>query len=210
MKKLIFLMAAALMLTSCGGQKPVEEEKQHIGDRGHNEVNFETNEKVETVEILSEEEADFGNFKWGMTLEDVTNVHGGGYTKISDDKIRYDRIRIEELASDAEYEFKDGKLVCATYFILPDQAYKDETQYLRDYNSLVGKYVERFGKPVLEEKQFAEGKETDDEKEIAKLLTEQMVMFRTVWETDTTEIRVNMGINNGKIVIGIRNIPLSK
>lgn len=208
MKKLFMLFLATMMITSCGGEKSGE--KEHIGDRGHEEVNFETDKKVEAVNILSEEEADFGNFKWGMSLEDVTNVHGGGYQKLSDDKIRYDRIRIEELASDAEYEFKDGKLVCATYFILPDQAYEDEVQYIRDYNSLVEKYVKRFGNPILEEKQFAEGKETEDEAEIAKLLTKQLVMFRTVWETDTTEIRVNMGINNGKIVIGIRNVPIEK
>lgn len=201
---------ASLMLTSCGGEKPAEEKKEHIGDRGHEEVNFGTEQKVQETKILSEEEADFGNFKWGMTLEDVTSVHGGGYSKLSDDKIRYDRIRIEELASDAEYEFKDGKLVAATYFILPDQAYEDEVQYIRDYNSLIERYVKRFGKPIIEEKQFAQGKETEDEAEIAKLLTKSMVMFRTVWETDTTDIRVNMGINNGKIVIGIRNIPLEK
>ncbi len=210
MKKLLILLMASLMLTSCGGDNN-EQKNQPKGDRGHEEVNFGTEQKVQETKILSEEEADFGNFKWGMTLEDVTNVHGGGYSKLSDDKIRYDRIRIEELASDAEYEFEDGKLVSATYFILPDQAYKDEVQYIRDYDSLVAKYKERYGEPITEEKQFAQGKETEDEAEIAELLTKQLVMFRTVWETDTTDIRVNMGVNEeGKIVIGIRNIPLEK
>lgn len=206
MKKLVLLLMATLMLTSCGGT----ETEEHSGNRGHEEVNFGVGEKKENLNIIPEEEADFGNFKWGMSVEDVTNVHGGGYSMPEENKIRYNRIRIEGFASDAEYEFEDGKLVAATYFIMPDQEYEDGVQYVKDYEQLVGKYKERFGAPVVEEKQFAQGKETEDEEEIAKLLIEQMVMFRTVWETDTTEIRANMGVNDGKIVIGIRNLPIEQ
>lgn len=214
MKKLLLIAAAVLMLASCGGNTEQPAEKEKIGDRGFNEKNFETNDQTaQKATILSEEEADFGNFKWGMSQEDVVNVHGGGYTRTDNSgansfTIRYNRIRIEGFASDAEYTFTDGKLSQAIYFIKPDSAYKDKTQYITEYKQLVQKYTDRFGKPSTDEIQFAEGKETDDIEEQAKLLVDGMLLFRTIWTTDTTEIRVNIGKDNGDIVIGVRNIPI--
>lgn len=209
MKKILLVLFATLMLTSCGGGK-TEETKEKMGDRGYNENTFNTEDaEVEKRPILSEAEADFGNFKWGMPVEDIINVHGAGYSNPDTDTVRYNRIRIEGFASDAEYKFTEGKLSQAIYFIKPDAEYENKEQYLADYKLLVQKYTERFGAPSTDEIQFAEGKDTEDVAEQAKLLGEGMLLFRTVWTTDTTDIRVNMGKDqNGEIVIGVRNIPL--
>ena len=209
MKKILLVLFATLMLTSCGGGK-TEEQNENMGDRGYDEKTFNTNQtEVEKRPILPEEEADFGNFKWGMPVDDIINVHGAGYSNPDTNTVRYNRIRIEGFASDAEYTFTEGKLSQAIYFINPDSVYENKEQYLADYKLLVQKYTERFGTPSTDEIQFAEGKDTEDTVEQAKLLGEGMLLFRTVWTTDTTDIRVNMGKDqNGEIVIGVRNIPI--
>ena len=216
MKKFLLIALSLLILSACGGEKPetkteTPKETEKIGDRGFVEKNFETGEQDAKRPILSEEEADFGNFKWGMPIEDIVNVHGAGYSTTAENTIFYNRIRIEGFASDAEYVFDNGKLSQATYFIMPDDVYEDKKQYLTDYKQLVEIYKKRFGAPVTEEIQFAEGKDTEDKAEQADLLAKGMLLFRTVWETDTTEIRVNMGKNeDANIVIGVRNIPITK
>lgn len=220
MKKWLLVVAAVMMLASCSGGNTTEvnneetntqvnAENEKIGDRGYNEQNFETDERIETKPILPEEEADFGNFKWGMALDDVVNVHGAGYSNLDNNTIRYERVRIEGFASDAEYVFTDGKLSKATYFIMPDDEYEDKTQYISDYNSLAEIYTKRFGKPSKEEIQFAEGKDTDDIKEQGELLGKGMILFRKVWTTDTTEIRAVMA-KKGDICIGVQITPINK
>lgn len=192
MKKIMIIVSAVLMLASCGGKSGDNAEKEKMGDRGYNEQNFETGERETTKPILPEEECDFGNFQWGMSLEDVVNVHGGGYSKVDDNTIRYERVRIEGFASDAEYVFTDSKLSQATYFIMPDDEYEDKTQYLSDYDALSEIYDKRFGKAVSEDVEFASGKETEDVAERAKLLGDGNILFRRVWKTDTTEVRAVM------------------
>lgn len=213
MKKLLILCAAVLMLTSCGTQSADNtaedtKEQERIGDRGYNEKSFETNDKVESKPILPEEECDFGNFQWGMSLEDVVNVHGGGYSVLDENTIRYERVRIEGFASDAEYTFTDGKLSGATYFIMPDSEYDDKTQYITDFNALSEIYTKRFGNPTTDEIHFADGKDTDDITEQGKLLGEGNILFRKVWETDTTEIRAVMAKKDG-LCIGVKISPLN-
>lgn len=214
MKKFLLVALSVLMLSACGGEKQGSDtntESERIGDRDFVEKSFETGDEKIKREILSEEEADFGNFKWGMPIVDIVNVHGAGYSTTAENTIFYRRIRIEGFASDAEYVFDDGKLSQATYFIMPDSVYDDKKQYLSDYEQLVSKYTKRFGTPVTSEIQFAEGKDTEDKAEQAELLAKGMLLFRTVWETDTTEIRVNMGKNEeGNVVIGVRNIPVNQ
>ena len=186
------------MLTSCGTQSADNtaedtKEQERIGDRGYNEKSFETNDKVESKPILPEEECDFGNFQWGMSLEDVVNVHGGGYSVLDENTIRYERVRIEGFASDAEYTFTDGKLSGATYFIMPDSEYDDKTQYITDFNALSENIYKTFRQSHNRRNSiFADGKDTDDITEQGKLLGEGNILFRKVWETDTTEIRAVM------------------
>lgn len=211
MKKWLLIMASVLMLSSCGGNKNEQSENAQMGDRGYNEQSFNTQSgTTDKKTVISEEEADFGNFKWGMTPEDVTNVHGGGYSAVDDNTIRYNRIRIEGFASDAEYTFTDKKLSQAIYFIKPDSVYENKKHYIEDYQNLTKKYTERFGEPAIVEKDFGGGAETDDIAECAKLLDEGKLLYRTVWKTDTTQINVNLGNKDGDIVIGVRNIPIEQ
>ena len=204
MKKILIAALAVLMLSACGGTNPEQtEEKEKIGDRGYEETTFDTGEEKQVKEILPEEECDFGNYQWGMALEAVTNVQGAGYKKLDANTIRYERVRIEGFASDAEYVFTDGALSGATYFIMPDSEYEDKMQYITDYESLSAIYTKRFGKPTEETIQFAPGMDTNDKAEQAQLLGEGNILFRTVWTTDTTEIRAVMAKKDG-LCIGVK------
>lgn len=202
MKKILIAVMAVFMLAGCGNEKA-----QQLGEIEYTEEAFDTGAKEEMKPILPEEECDFGNFQWGMALEDVANVHGSGYTKKEDGTIRYERVRIEGFASDAEYNFTDGRLSGATYFIMPDSEYGDKLQYLADYDSLKEKYTARFGAPADEEIQFAAGMETENRGEQAQLLGEGNILFRTVWKSPTTEIRVVMAQKDG-ICIGVKISPI--
>ena len=213
MKKVLLVVMAMFMLTSCGGKKDAENPKSNqIGDRGAEENRFNTDSGNQNdKDIIAEEDADFGNFVWGMPKDEVTATQGPGYYNIDDNTIRYDRIRIDDFASDAEYTFTEEKLSQAIYFIKPDSEYENKEQYLEDYKLLVEKYTKRYGAPSIEEIQFAEGKETEDIKEQAELLDKGMILFRTAWQTETTDIRVNMAKNEeNEIVIGMRCIPIEK
>lgn len=203
MKKLLLLLSAVFVLASCSA----DDEK--IGNRGYDETSFETNEEVESKPILPEEECDFGNFQWGMAVEDVVNVHGGGYSKPDENTIRYERVRTEGFASDAEYVFTEGKLSGATYFIMPDTEYEDKTKYIDDYEAISAIYTKRFGNPSEEETELAEGKEAGDKLSQAQLLSEGNILFRKVWVTDTTEIRAVMA-KKGDICIGVKITPVNK
>ncbi len=202
MKKILFAALAVLMLASCGTEKT-----RQLGEIEYKEEAFDTGNTEEVKPILPEEECDFGNFQWGMSLEDVVNVHGSGYTKRADGTIRYERVRIEGFASDAEYNFTDGKLSGATYFIMPDSEYEDKMQYLTDYEGLAEKYTARFGAPTAEEIEFATGMDTEIKEEQAQLLGEGNILFRTVWATATTEIRAVMAQKDG-ICIGVKISPI--
>jgi len=213
MKKILLVVMAMLMLTACGGNNNAENSKSgQMGDRGFDEKGFSTDSGNQNEKkVISEEDADFGNFVWGMPKDEVTATQGVGYYNIDNNTIRYDRIRIDDFASDAEYTFTDGKLSQAIYFIKPDSEYENKEQYLDDYKLLVEKYTKRYGTPAIEEIQFAEGKETDDVKEQIDLLDKGMILFRTAWQTDTTDIRVNMAKNEeNEIVIGMRCIPIEQ
>lgn len=208
MKKMLIILSAVLCLASCGADTNGDAQNEKIGDRGHNEQNFETGDRETTKPLLPEEECDFGNFQWGMALEDVVNVHGGGYSRLDDNTIRYERVRIEGFASDAEYTFDDAGLSGATYFIMPDDEYDDKTQYLSDYEGLSEIYTKRFGKAVSDEVEFASGKETDNDSERAELLNDGNILFRRVWTTDTTEIRAVMA-KKDDICIGVKISPIN-
>ena len=213
MKKILLVVVAMFMLTSCGGNKNAEDSKAgQMGDRGFTEKSFNTESGAQNGKtVISEEDADFGNFVWGMPKDEVTATQGPGYYNIDNDTIRYDRIRIDDFASDAEYTFTDEKLSQAIYFIKPDSEYENKEQYLDDYKLLVEKYTKRYGAPSIEEIQFAEGKETEDSKEQADLLNKGMILFRTAWQTETTDIRVNMAKNEqNEIVIGMRCVPIEQ
>ncbi len=211
MKKIILAILAVFMLGACTDAEKPQEEETRIGDRGYNEERFVTGDEEDGAKpILPPEVCDFGNFQWGMALEDVVNVHGGGYKNIDANTIRYERVRIEGFASDAEYVFTEGKLSQATYFITPDNDYSYKTLYIEDYNELADIYTKRYGEVKEQEIEFARGMETDNVDKQGELLGQGNILFRKVWQTNTTELRAVMGKKDEKVVIGVQITPINQ
>ncbi len=189
MKKIFAIVMSVFLFASCVSG----------GNGGNNE---EYGEQVR-------DKYDFGEFRWGMSIDNVVGVHGGGYAMLDENTIRYEIVRLEGFPSDAEYVFEDGKLVGATYFITPESQYDDSIQYLEDYDKLVDIYDEQFGEPVEKIMEFAPGKTTDSRERQAALLVEGNMLFRNVWKTKTTEIRAVMA-RKGDVCIGVKMTPITE
>lgn len=200
MKKTAILLAVLLLLTAgCSGRKAGNPE-------GMENDAFETDVVKETVApTLAPEESNFRNLQWGMTLEEVITAEGAGYKTLSDTVIQYARIREEDYPADAEYEFTDNQLSCATFYIQP--GYEDNNEYITTYESLIAKFTKRYGAPSSSEKSWAtENLENDPSQYAAAVLSGNLV-WRTGWDLHDTQIRLVLSRRNKEICIGIRYTP---
>lgn len=216
MNKRIFAVVMAinaLLLCSCGqtsqkvkvsdGSLDVIEEQQsdyvvNIDD------SFNTGLVIDdTKKTLSPEEADFRNLKWGMTKDEVAYAQGSGYREPSENKMYYTRLREEDFPADAEYTFKDGKLVQGIFFISQNKS--DEPISVDDYVELVESLKSRFGDPQVINLVYSNpADETEDKEKQLELVKTGKLQFRTGWLLDDTELRVVMFPENGGVSIGLQ------
>lgn len=216
MKKNIFTVILAinvLLLCSCGqtsqevevsdGSMDVSEEQQsdyvvNIDD------SFNTGLVIDdTKKTLSPEEADFRNLKWGMTKDEVSYAQGTGYREPSENKMYYTRLREEGFPADAEYTFKDGKLVQGIFFISQNKS--DEAVSVDDYVELVESLRSRFGEPQIANLVYSNPEdETEDKDAQLELVKAGKLQFRTGWLLDDTELRVVMFPENDGVSIGLQ------
>ncbi len=212
MKKRLFsiaLILGVLLLCSCGGTSDTTytsemgEQQQsdyvvNIDDSFNTGIEFD-----DTKKTLSPEEADFRNLKWGMTIDEVSYAQGGGYSKPEENKMYYLRVREEGYPADAEYTFKDEKLVQGIFFISQDKA--DEPVDVADYVDLVESLKARFGEPQIANLVYSNPKdETEDAIAQLELVKNGKLQFRTGWLLDDTELRVVMFPRNGAACIGLQ------
>ena len=214
MKKRLFfitLILVVLVLSSCGGTSDTvtissdgEVVEQHDDYVVKIDDSFNTGMEVDnTKNTLSPEEADFRNLKWGMTIDEVSYAQGGGYSKPKENVMYYLRVREEGFPADAEYTFKDEKLVQGIFFISQDKA--DEPVDIADYVELVESLKARFGDPQIANLVYANDEDkTEDTAVQLELVKEGKLQFRTGWLLDDTELRVVMFPRNGGACIGLQ------
>ncbi len=216
MKKNIFaitLVLSTLLLCSCGGTTgEVEvsdgsldfEEEQQSDYVVNIDDSFNTGLVIDdTKKTLSPEEADFRNLKWGMTKEEVAYAQGNGYREPSENKMYYTRLREEEFPADAEYTFKDGKLVQGIFFISQNKS--DKSISVDDYVELVESLKKRFGDPQVANLVYSNPEdETEDKTVQLELVKTGKLQFRTGWLLDDTELRVVMFPENDGVSIGLQ------
>ena len=154
-------------------------------------------------ETLSPEESDFRNMKWGMTKDEVIKAQGTGYRETDKGTLYYTRVREEEYPADAEYTFKDDKLVMGIFYITHNK--EDKPVTIDDYNELTDQLSARFGTPVLKEQYYSsEEDKTDDTSKQAELILNNKLQLRTGWGLNGTELRVVMFQKDGELCIGLQ------
>ncbi|MCM1480910.1 MAG: hypothetical protein NC085_14495 [Muribaculaceae bacterium] len=135
MKKIIVLLAAALMLTACSNETAV------------NDVPQET-----TAVVTNVENPDFRTIKWGMSKESVIANEGTpssenefGETGDNFYRLVYDNVSVSNYSAELQYFFEDNSLYNATYTF--DCNEKTDLQINTMYVVLRDKYIEKYGTP---------------------------------------------------------------
>lgn len=215
MKKGLYILIMALeiaLLCACGETADIENKntvaETNKGKPADYVVNIDDSfnsgiEIDDTRKTLSPEESDFRNLKWGMTMDEVAYAQGGGYSKPQENIMYYLRLREEGFPADAEYTFKDEKLVQGIFFISQDKT--EEAIEIADYVELVESLKERFGEPQIADLVFSKAEDkTEDTAVQLELVKNGKLQFRTGWLLDDTELRVVMFTRNGEACIGLQ------
>ena len=138
-----------------------------------------------------------------MTKDEVSYAQGTGYREPSENKMYYTRLREEGFPADAEYTFKDGKLVQGIFFISQNKS--DEPITVDDYMELVESLRSRFGEPGIANLVYSNPEDETEDKAIQlELVKAGKLQFRTGWLLDDTELRVVMFPENDGVSIGLQ------
>ena len=200
MKKIILLLSifSMLLLSSCGSG-----EKVYIDGAEADGFAVERAATATPSPTLAPEERDFRGMKWGMSLSEVTGNEGEGYTTVKEGVIRYNNLSVGGFPVQSEYTFEDGKLATCIYYTT--HSHSDTKDFIDDYNLLLEKYKEKYGKTIYSEQKWADGTSTEDVTKIADGLEHGAMMYRTGWELGNTRINlVLIKDTDSKIKIGIR------
>lgn len=215
MKKSLFVATIAvsmLLISACGNQSDTPRKSNIDLDKKEKKADYVVNidesfdsgvELDDTKKTLSPEESDFRNLKWGMTKEEVSYAQGTGYREPDENTMYYTRLREEDFPADAEYTFKDGKLVQGIFYISQDK--KDSEVDIDDFAELVSSLKSRFGEPQIADYVYVDPKEkTEDKQEQLELIKNGKLQLRTGWMLDDTELRVVMFPRNSAACIGLQ------
>lgn len=199
MRKFILSALMFMLLTAgCNQQADIS---------GNLDDSFETGAQTATVApTLRPEESSFRNLRWGMTEEDVIAAEGAGYQRIDASTIRYSRIREEDYPADAEYAFTDNALSEVTFYIQP--GYEDNSEYIKTYEGLIDKFIQRYGKPTGSAKEWAKENLEDQPEQYAQAVLDGNLIWRTEWKTEDTQIKLVLSRRNRQICIGIKYSPV--
>lgn len=202
MKKILtygIIVSAIAMTASCSNTATVLDETVADGFV----IEQPTEEPIKTLEP---EKRDFRALKWGMSLSDVTQNEGEGYSMVKQGVIRYNSLKIDDIPVEAEYTFENDKLSSCIYY--STNMHQKTEEYITEYKKLIEKYKSKYGAYKYSEEKWAE--DVDKSKtDSTEALENGMMMYRTGWEKGNTAINlVLFRDNDSKIKIGIRYTPI--
>ena len=217
MKKSIALLAACLLLTACGASEEAPAEttaNETITTVEENTAVPEAEEPAAADEPAINENPDFRNVSWGMSMEEVKKYEDA--TLISDyfnegyneHILSYDGISVMNHPAKLNYYFENGKLSTAEYML--DVTENEDYEINNEFFDIADGITTKYGNPEKEALLIYCGKnfysnrvnflEIDnfsfDTSEYCKAndFENAAPLYSITWKTDNTEIWLNMYI----------------
>ena len=185
MKKglLILLLCGSLVISGCGGAKKDSSDPVSIQ---------ETETQKET-----EMNGDFRSATWGIDKESVRKLEGEPLQENDSGMVYLDEVATYPV--DVFYNFSDGKLIDGLYTFT--QTHSNDNLYYDDYKNLVEIYTQKYGEPAKQAEQWSDELYKGNKTKIGMAVSAGHVMFASFWETESTEVSVNLYGDNFKIYL---------
>ena len=217
MKKSIALLAACLLFTACGASEETPAEttaNEAITTVGENTASSETEETAAADEPAINENPDFRNVSWGMSVEEVKKYEDANLISEEDENdnilynLIYDGISVMDHPAKLGYSIRNGKLSAATYMIdvTENADYKINNEFFEIADGISAKYGTPEQKSLLiycdkdiyfDQQTFSEiDNFSFDVSEYCKANNDDYAMpiYAITWKADNTEIRLDMFI----------------
>jgi len=148
---------------------------------------------------------DLRKIQWGMTIEGVRkNEEATLSGQHKTESLIYKNIEVVNYDADLIYDFNEnGKLYKATYLFIHE--YEDSLKlfYIDDFMNLKSILTEKYGEPEYYNEIGLEEKYHEDTEKTNSLLIEGSITLRARWETDRTDIFLELSSYDGDIYLYI-------
>ena len=149
-------------------------------------------EVTERPKIIRDD-ADFRNAKWGDSIEDVLEYdYDATLTRDGDDLIG-DCV-VADKNAEVYYIFENGKLVSGGYYF--DFDTNNGWRYISAYDEIKSMLLEVYGDPIVDEIYYVYGESLADFMDDVLALEAGYTVYAARWETNTTEILIDMYAEN--------------
>ena len=157
MKKSIALLAACLLFTACGASEETPAEttaNETITTVGENTASSETEETAAADEPAINENPDFRNVSWGMSVDEVkkyedatliSDYFNEGYNEFI---LSYDGVSVMNHPTKLNYFFENGKLSTAEYML--DVTENEDYEINNEFFDIADGITAKYGDPEKE------------------------------------------------------------
>jgi hypothetical protein len=191
-KAILFLIITVLMLNVGCIEKITEDKKEEEMD-------------LDKSELVFDFDYDLRKIQWGMTIEGVRkNEEATLSGQHKTESLIYKNIEVVNYDADLIYDFNEnGKLYKATYLFIHE--YEDSLKlfYIDDFMNLKSILTEKYGEPEYYNEIGLEEKYHEDTEKTNSLLIEGSITLRARWETDRTDIFLELSSYDGDIYLYI-------
>jgi hypothetical protein len=143
---------------------------------------------------------DFKTVSWGMTMEQVIEAEEIKTYSKAPDSINY-KTEMAGLPAVLVYIFDEGELVKAKYKF--NLEYLDPNDYIRDYEMLKGKLVDKYGQPYDTEVSWQNDRYKEDRMKWGTALNNGNVVFYDRWKGDFNKVDLGMLGDGSRVYLHI-------
>lgn len=148
---------------------------------------------------------DFHNSNWGDTQSKVVdNEQDVSFNPFGSEDLLVGKVITDDYELRIAYEFSDNKLIQGldTFYLESS----DSKAYLELYSELKNHLIDRYGEACKDSTTNVKSQEeitSIDEEELSSLLDRGLILFYTIFETDESDIMLNMRLQKGEISLSV-------